>query len=167
MMSLRIFIFTFICCYSAFVSAEEINCSGTQIEINMCAKNSFENINNDLEELIIQAKKTFNKEGEVDFDKVQNAWKDYREKEAIFSSSYQADGGSVKPMIYNNAKELITKERIKSLTCLLEGYYVNKVESAEKKDWVKLMNLKYNQYVEWPTGTNEQTKKTLKNTCGL
>jgi len=116
---------------------KKIDCENavTQMEMNFCAKQSYEKaqkaldkIYNQLLTVIKERQKDYENETQLTgknlltlFNDSQKQWKEYRISAAGFNGAiYQ--GGSMQPLIYFNAMARITEDRIKVLKYLLEEF---------------------------------------------
>ncbi len=131
------FIFLIFFIVTGYTSAqkEKVDCKKavTQMEMNLCAKQSYENtkkildkIYNKLLKVIKEKQKFYEPENQLTgknliafFIDSQQQWEKYRDSAAGFEGAvYQ--GGSMQPLIYFNTMKRITEERIKELKDLLE-----------------------------------------------
>jgi len=125
----------FLCGSSSFSQNKQIDCENaiTQMEMNYCAKQSYEKaqkaldkIYNNLVKVIEEKQKDYDNEPQLTgknlldlFQDSQNQWIKYKETAAGFNGAiYQ--GGSMQPLIYYNVLARITEDRIKELKDLLE-----------------------------------------------
>ena len=104
---------------------EQPDCeNGSQMELNMCAYNDFQNADVALNKLWPQVKK-FAADGDADLDKSQQGyakallasqrgWLTYRDGQCELYG-FQSRGGSMEPMLVSGCKARLTKARVKEL----------------------------------------------------
>ena len=89
----------------------EFNGALTQYEMNTAAARAYQRSEGRLQEVIEQFKKFYSPEETEQFEKAQEAWREYQLKNASFLAA-RYEGGTIQPLIYSSALESAAVARI-------------------------------------------------------
>ncbi|MDZ7957579.1 MAG: lysozyme inhibitor LprI family protein [Aulosira sp. DedQUE10] len=96
--------------------AQKLNCNNaqTQLEINQCAKLSYQNADKKLNQVYQQLLPTLSSSRKQKLITAQQAWIKFRDTSCEFERS-QYEGGSIAPTIYFGCLEQTTQQRTQKL----------------------------------------------------
>lgn len=97
----------------------EFNGALTQYEMNTAAARAYQRSEGRLQEVIEQFKKFYSPEETEQFEKAQEAWREYQLKNASFLAA-RYEGGTIQPLIYSSALESAAVARIVELEAELK-----------------------------------------------
>ena len=86
----------------------------TQTDMNIAAGQSAAVADNELQQVIVQARSDTDMRPE--FDAAQDAWEHYRDQHSEYVSRHsRGDGGTISSLLYSSSFEQITRDRVKQL----------------------------------------------------
>jgi len=96
--------------------AQNLNCDNaqTQLEINQCSKQSYQNADKKLNQAYKQLLPKLQRSRKQKLIAAQQAWIKFRDSSCEFESS-QYEGGSIAPSVYLNCLEKLTQQRTQEL----------------------------------------------------
>lgn len=93
---------------------EKAEAAESQTDRNITSKAVCDVLDVKLKEVEGKIRERLDAEGKAKFDAAEAAWKNYRSAQVIFEGSFY-EGGSIQPLVHNQAYSAITETRIDDL----------------------------------------------------